>query len=259
MATRPSPGLVFPALTPTPGSPQPPLLQTPSAGPGPCPPLQPPPAPGLLSYLHLSLPAQGQRRGLLSPAAPSLYCCLRRPLLVLREVPFVDVSLLGRVGLGPNSPKLFWDQGLAPLGTRRCVDRLPARAALSRVSGRALPAGRAVPTPCGVACCSLAVSLVPSFLLARVLGFQPRGGSPSLCRLALVETEEPRGPSIPAGVLWVSGGSRCPTSGAAPAWGAEPARGCCMSGPGLGCCAAPSPGPSGKIKICYACALCCLL
>lgn len=75
---------------------------------------------------------------------------------MLREVPFMDMSLLGGVGLGPNSAKLFWDQGLAPLGTRRCVDRLPARAVLSWVSGQALPVGRAVPTLYRVECCRLA-------------------------------------------------------------------------------------------------------
>lgn len=129
---------------------------------------------------------------------------------MLREVPFMDASLLGGVGHGPTSAKLFWDQGLAPLGTRRYVDRLPARAALSRVSGRALPVGRAVPTLCGVECCRLAVSLVPSFLLARVLGFQPRGGSPGLLSSCSSGDRRARGPSIPAGVLWVSGGPGAP-------------------------------------------------
>lgn len=54
---------------------------------------------------------------------------------MLREVPFMDVSLLGGVRLGPNSAKPFWDQGLALLGTRKSVDPLPARVVLSWVLG----------------------------------------------------------------------------------------------------------------------------
>lgn len=135
-----------------------------------------------------------QRQGLLSIAAPSVHYCLRRPLLVLREVPFTDMSLLGGVGLSPNSVKPFWDQGLALLGTRRCVDPLPARPALSQVWGQALPVGMTAPTPYRIECCRLVRLYTPCaiFLLTRVVGFQPWGSSPALCLLALVETEEPR-------------------------------------------------------------------
>lgn len=54
---------------------------------------------------------------------------------MLREVPFMDMSLLGGVGLGPNSVKPSWDPGLALLGTGRCVDPLPTRAVLSWTLG----------------------------------------------------------------------------------------------------------------------------
>lgn len=36
---------------------------------------------------------------------------------MLREVPFMEVSLLGGARLGSNSAKPFWDRGLALLGT----------------------------------------------------------------------------------------------------------------------------------------------
>lgn len=65
---------------------------------------------------------------------------------MLREVPFMDMSLLGGVRLGPNSAKPFWDEGLALLGTKKFVGPFPARAALSWVSGQALAVGKAVPT-----------------------------------------------------------------------------------------------------------------
>lgn len=88
-----------------------------------------------------------QKQGLLSIAAPLIYYCLRRPPLVLREVPFMDMSLLGGVRLGPSSAKPFWDQSLALLGTRKSVDLLPARATLSWVLGWTLPVGKAVLAP----------------------------------------------------------------------------------------------------------------
>lgn len=66
---------------------------------------------------------------------------------MLREVPFMDTSLLGGVGLGPNFPKPLRDQGLALLGTRKCVDPLPARAALSWVSGPGPSSGQDCANP----------------------------------------------------------------------------------------------------------------
>lgn len=75
---------------------------------------------------------------------------------MLRKVPFMDMSLIGGVRLVPNSAKPFWDQGLALLGTRKSVDPPPARAALSWVSGQALPVGKVVPTLYRIECCRLA-------------------------------------------------------------------------------------------------------
>lgn len=60
------------------------------------------------------------------------------------------MPLLGGVRLSPNSAKPFWDQGLGLLGTRKSVDPLPARAALSWVFGWA------VPTPYRIHCYRLA-------------------------------------------------------------------------------------------------------
>lgn len=123
---------------------------------------------------------------------------------MLREVPFMDMSLLGGVGLGPNSAKPFWDQDLALLETRKCRDPLPTRAVLSWVSGWALPVGKAlVPyTESSAVDWPDSTPLVPASFLARVTRFQPWGSSPVLCVLAPVEAEEPRtqascGPSPP--------------------------------------------------------------
>lgn len=103
-----------------------------------------------------------QKQGLLSIAAPSIYYCLRRPPLVLSEVPFMDMSLLGGVRLGPSSAKPFWDQSLALLGTRKSiVDLLPASATLSWVLGWTLPVCKAVPAPYRIECCGLARLLTP--------------------------------------------------------------------------------------------------
>lgn len=206
MATLPCPGLVFPALSPTrksPASPTPDPL-----GLGHC-----PPQPQACSRTLPLFPYLGaQRQGLLSIAAPSVYYCLRRPLLVLREVPFMDISLLGGVGLGPNSVKPFWDQGLALLGTRRCVDPLPARPVLSWVWGQALPVGMAAPAPCRIECCRLARLHTPSALFPSdqsdrvpAVGKQPSPLSPGSRG-----DRRTQSPSILAGVLWVSGGPSLP-------------------------------------------------
>lgn len=58
------------------------------------------------------------------------------------------------------------------------------------------------------------------------------------------------------GILWSQ--SPTPGTGPAPAYVAVPACGCCMFGLGFGCCTAPLPVPSGKIKICYAHTLHCV-
>lgn len=50
---------------------------------------------------------------------------------MLTEVLFMEKSLLGVAGLGPNSTKPFWGQGLNLLGTGTCVGPLHASAALS--------------------------------------------------------------------------------------------------------------------------------
>lgn len=92
------PGLPSPKPAPrkSPASPTPALVGPGSvaAGPGPSPSANPCPAPGLLSYLT-SLPhPRAQRQGLLCRAAPSVYYCLRRPLLVLRESPSLEWGLV---------------------------------------------------------------------------------------------------------------------------------------------------------------------
>lgn len=131
---------------------------------------------------------------------------------MLREVPFTDRSLLGGVGLGPNSVKPFWDQGLALLDTRRCIDPLPARPVLSWVWVQASPVGRAAPTLYRTECCRLArlhtpCAVFPSDQSDRVpaMGKQPSPLSPGFGG-----DRRTQSPSVLAGVLWVSDGPSVP-------------------------------------------------
>ena len=87
----------IPAPRKSPASPTPALLGPSSCGCRPraialCQPL-PSPRPALVPHLSLLRP-RAQRRGLLCRAAPSVYYCLRRPLLVLRESPSLEWGLV---------------------------------------------------------------------------------------------------------------------------------------------------------------------
>jgi hypothetical protein len=93
---------------------------------------------------------------------------------VLREVPLIGMSLLGGVDLGPNSAKPFWGRGLALLGTGKCINPLPASAVLSWVWGSSSEQDCANPVQNQLLCdWPNPIPLMPSFFLARVMGFQP--------------------------------------------------------------------------------------
>lgn len=124
---------------------------------------------------------------------------------MLREVHFMDMSLLGGVRLGPNSAKPFWDQGLTLLGTRMSVDPLPARAALFWILGLALPEGKAMPTPYRMECCRLAKLYTPCtiFLPGQSDRILAMGKQPSTLSPCPSGGRKAQGPST-QGVLWVS-------------------------------------------------------